>query len=288
MQTISKYIVVSVIFCVIFAGLSCDEEPKNNVIISALSKNFGVVANGTDNFFTFTITNRTDQSILMTNTSLAGANPAQFAITAGGAPPNVQINGSGGTHDITVRFTPTGGKAEAILNINLSVNFIIPLEGEGLPTSDFDVNPTAIDYGHIFPGDQKDSTITITNNGIQDLTISDITIVGAGFSIASGWSGTPIVLSTFQSSNVVVRFAPALEQPYAATLSITHDDGSKVSPFDISLDGEGRAAATYTVETIARGKFPRATGSEIILWRGSAGNYNDDRTHLKYDLYLVV
>src|SRR5258706_2536246 len=76
---------------------------------------------------------------------------------------------------------------------------------------------------------------TLTNNGNSNVTISGVTITGAGFSTSGVTSGP--ILSPNQSATVTVAFAPTVAQNFTGSVGVTSNATN--SPATIALSGVG-------------------------------------------------
>lgn len=79
----------------------------------------------------------------------------------------------------TIRYTPTGGGCD-------ETELWVMIEGQGVPTAfpiygcelgpKIVVTPGQVDFGYVPPGDTKTITLTITNDGNDDLIVTDVSI----------------------------------------------------------------------------------------------------------------
>lgn len=121
-------------------------------------------------------------------------------------------------------------------------DFAFTMEGEAAAIA---VDPAALDFGSVDVGQEKDLTVTITNNGSADLDITEIAITGEGFTYDVDGGATPCgtlpkTLAASESCTVAVTFAPEQGQTYNGTLTITSND--TVTPIvEIAMTGTGDA-----------------------------------------------
>jgi hypothetical protein len=115
------------------------------------------------------------------------------------------------------------------------------------------VSPAALDAGSATVGSKTSSTVTLSNAGTADLTISLITLSGAPFSVSG--IATPLTISAGQSAAMTVVYAPTAAETDSGKISITSNDPA--SPASISLSGTGTSAPvghlTLTPSTLAFG-----------------------------------
>jgi hypothetical protein len=93
-------------------------------------------------------------------------------------------------------------------------------------------------------------SLTVTNDGTEDLTGLTLSVIGAQASefVTSVLGGTTLVPTASTTFNVT--FTPTASGARAATLRITSNDSNE-NPFDISLAGSGTNAPTINVPPVA-------------------------------------
>ncbi len=100
------------------------------------------------------------------------------------------------------------------------------------------VVPTSASFGNVVTGTTNTQTIRLTNPGTANLTVSQATVSGIGFS-TSGLT-LPLTLGPGQSTNFNVAFAPASVGSVSGSVSLVSNAPN--SPLAISLNGTGVAA----------------------------------------------
>jgi len=105
-----------------------------------------------------------------------------------------------GSQSLSVTFTPsdTTDYNTATGSVLLTVNSPTPATGT------LTVNPTSVTFGNVIVGANSSETVTVTNSGSGNVTISSVNISGPGVS-ASGLS-SGVILSSGQSASVDVTF----------------------------------------------------------------------------------
>ena len=96
------------------------------------------------------------------------------------------------------------------------------------------VNPTSLSFGAFLPGEQSTQTLTLTNTGGSDLTISSLSSDNTDF--APSTTG-PITIPLTESKQVDVTFAPSSAGSITGALTIDSDDPD--GPVTVALEGEG-------------------------------------------------
>ena len=131
--------------------------------------------------------------------------------------------------------------------------------GTGSPTISLGLSPSSISFGSLAVGQSSTKTVTLTNTGSAIVTISGISVTGAGFT-ASG-PHLPIALSAGQSTTITVMFKPTAGAPDTGTITIT---SNALEPtMDVTLSGTGTTSAVLnaSASSIAFGTI--TVGSEI-------------------------
>jgi len=96
-------------------------------------------------------------------------------------------------------------------------------------------SPASVAFGSTTVGASASQTVTVSNNGTGPVTITGVSVTGAGFKV-SGIS-TPLVLLPGQNTNFTVTFTPAAAGN--ATGTITVGSTATNSPATVSLSGLG-------------------------------------------------
>jgi len=128
----------------------------------------------------------------------------------------------------------------------------------GVTGATIEISPRSVSFGNLAVGQSANKTVTLTNSGIDMLTVSGISVAGTGFT-ASG-PHLPISLSAGQSASISAVFKPSAGSAETGTITITsNSDGS---PSLVALSGSGATAGalTATPNSIAFGSV--AVGSE--------------------------
>jgi len=121
-----------------------------------------------------------------------------------------------------------------------------------------EISPSSVSFGNVATGQSATKTVTLTNTGTEALSVSGISVAGAGFT-ASG-PHLPISLAVGQSTSISAVFKPTTGAADTGTITVTSNAAG--SPSLISLSGTGMTAAalTATPNSIAFGSV--AVGSE--------------------------
>jgi Abnormal spindle-like microcephaly-assoc'd, ASPM-SPD-2-Hydin len=116
------------------------------------------------------------------------------------------------------------------------------------------LNPsaTSLNFGSVPVSSSKEQDITLTNAGNSSVTISKVSVSGAGYNATGGAAG--LILSPNQTATIRATFAPSATGSQAGTITVTSN--AKNSPAAIALGGVGVAPSAHHV---------------ALAWNGSSG-----------------
>src|SRR5260370_2646329 len=186
------------------AALTVNPVPAPGIQVSSTSINFGngVVGSSSSQVLIITNTGAATLSITQVNTSGSGS----FSVSGFSLPLNVN---AGQQTTITVAFLPTS-VVPASGNISIVSNAPTSPTPVGLSgtahaaTLTLSISPTSLTFGSVTTGTASGTqNVTITNTGNANVTISQITVSGAGYSVTGG--STPVTLSPSQSTPLVAH-----------------------------------------------------------------------------------
>jgi len=195
----------------------------------------------------------------ISNLSFVGAGAALYSISAGGPTP---INILPGTiKTITIAFNPIiMGSYKADLQIhhnavNDNSPIIYPVSGDGVDVDpQITLNQTSPwDFGTVATTLPSTQICEIENTGIDPLTVTSASLAtGTAYSVDSLKDSNgnvinfPQVVAVGAKIMLAIKFAPTSNTTFNDTLTFIHDGTNEVTPWDISLTGEGRVIVTKT------------------------------------------
>jgi len=217
-------------------------DPLNNKIIiltnrdllhtSRADLHFNNVYAGYNKELSFKLYNDAKTSASITN--IVSTNP-KFAITSAKTFTLAGLD----TAIVTVRYTPAAvGNDTATVTIFPSgfAPIRLPASGVGVPPGPvLEVSPAAVSFGNASVNKTGDLILTISNAGVLDLTISNITLSNPNFSILGG---NKHVIAPSAYKLIAVRFKAPFLGAQADTLRIFSTDATN-SPAKIPLSGSG-------------------------------------------------
>jgi hypothetical protein len=128
---------------------------------------------------------------------------------------------------IDVAFSPLDANqiyAEALIDSNAGneEQALVALQAEGIIGA-LDISPNPLSLGEHYVGCSVENEVTITNVGSMDVTISDISQLGDGFSVAFE-EALPLTLAPSELLTVDLTFMPLQEVEVTGQLSVTSDE----------------------------------------------------------------
>jgi hypothetical protein len=227
-----------------------------NLLVSPTTLSFGNVTVGTQSTTqNVTVTNGSTGTVAIS--SIALATGTDFLIASNNCPASLAASAS---CTVGVAFKPAGpGNLNDTLKVTDGSNNVqnVSLSGTGVDLISVSVAPTSLAFGSapVGGGPTAAQTVTLTNTGTADVTISNITI-SSQFSQQQQCVG-PLTVGT--SCDISVSFNPTIAGAQMGTLVIT--DTAPNSPQTVSVTGTGvNPTLTATPAAIAFGNYPLNIG----------------------------
>jgi hypothetical protein len=198
------------------------------------SASFGNVTQGSPASQTFQLQNAGTGTLSISQVSVTGSG---FSIGNLALPITLT---PGQASNFNVQFNPAAA-GPAIGSVSIVSNApnspaAVALSGTGVvATQALTFSTTNITFGNVNTGSSATQNVTLTDSGNANVTISQISESGAGFSVTG--AGTPITLSAGQSTSFNVLFNPATAGSNAGTVTVTST--APGSPKTIVLSGTG-------------------------------------------------
>jgi hypothetical protein len=199
---------------------------------------------------------------------------------------------AGASSAFTVSFAPTtatttAGTLTLVSNAPASP-LSVTLTGTGTTTTRrLSPNPSSVDFGSVTVQTSKLQPITLTNNGNSSVSLSQITIAGAGFS--QGGLSMPITLAAGQSTSFTAFFDPAIFGALSGTAIVVSNATN--SPTTIALSGSGASGSTHSIDLSWTGSSTDS-GYYVYVAAQSGGPYtrlnSSPSTNTSYTDYSVV
>jgi hypothetical protein len=261
------------------AALTVNPAPAPAIQVSPTSINFGSAVVGSTLSQVLIITNTGTALLSITQVTASGS---AFTVSGFSLPLNVS---PGQQTTITVAFLPTSagvasGNVVIVSNAPTSPTSV-GLSGTGIAaTYTLGISPTSLSFGSVTTGTSSaPQNVTITNTGNSNVTISQINVLGAGFSASGVSAGT--ILTSNQSVTLNVVFAPTVAG--IVTGSVTVVSNATNSPTTIALSGTGAVALisvslSPTSATLLSGQSQQFTATVTgsantgVTWSATAGS----------------
>ena len=185
-----------------------------------------------------------------------------------------------GTRSITTngKVVVLGFNPKIINNVNGQNSLIKKsldwLEGIG-PQISADLS-AGVNFGNVPMGSYKDTTLVLTNNGTEDLTVSAMSIDNFTDLFMIQSPAAPFNIAAGGTQNVIIRFQPNFTLPFSANLTITLnavENGSLVIPISGNGVAESNGAKISSDNTtLTFGKVPENTSKDLTFTLKNTGN----------------
>jgi hypothetical protein len=201
---------------------------------SATGLNFGDVLIGTSSTQTVSVTNTGRKSSSITGATVTGSG---FSYGGPALPLTLSV---GQSVSLSVTFIPAAA-GTSTGSLTLSSNALISpssisLTGNGVqPSITLSASPSNINFGNVLVGGSSSQTVSLINSGANNVSISQVTVVGSGFAVNG--LALPFTLGPGQSSAFVITFLPAAAGGVTGSVSLVSDAPN--SPNVISLSAAG-------------------------------------------------
>jgi hypothetical protein len=224
---------------------------------------FGNVVTGSTTTQTIQLTNiGTSQIAISTITSSAAS-----VVVSGIATPVTLAPGTSKTFTATYKPTVAATLSGQITVTSNAVGSptTINLSGTAAAaTVQLQPSTTSLSFGSVTVGTTNKGQLTVTNTGNENVSISNVTVSGTGFTLGSSAAG--VVLTPTQSVSVTVDFDPTA--PGSPTGTLTVASNASNSPLAIALSGTAVAATAQ--QTVALNwDASSSTVKGYFVYRGS-------------------
>src|SRR6266481_874659 len=233
---------VCALFCAISmagcAGLVSQNLPAPSGQLSATpgSVDFGTVEVGVSSTQNITFNNAGSGSLTISQAAVSGAG---FTLVGQTFPLTLS---AGQSSSVNIQFAPTDTSSTtgsvSLLSSATTLATSVTLKGAGVKHQ-LSIAPSSVSFGNVTVGTANAQTVTLTNSGTANLSISQGSVTGAGF----GMSGLtfPFSLAPGQSSTFNAQFAPTAAGSASGSVSI--GSNAYKTPTVASLTGSGTLAA---------------------------------------------
>jgi invasion protein IalB len=257
------------------AAMTVNPAPAPAIQVSPI--NFGNDVVGTNLSQALIIKNTGTATLTITQVTETGS--AFFTVSGFSLPLNVN---AGQQTTITVVFLPTSvGPASG--NISITSNAptsptSVALAGTGIAaTLTLNISPTSLSFGNVTTGTSSATqNVTITSTGNSSVAISQINLVGAGYTMTGG--GAPVTLSPTQSITLVVQFSPTTAGIVPGSITVVSN--ATGSPATITLSATGVAPIQHSAALTWNASTSTVSGYNVYRSTTSGTGYAKINTSL--------
>jgi len=232
------------------------------------SVSFGNVTVGIPNSQTIQLTNSGTGVLTISQLSATGTGYSTSALTL-----PFSLNPSQ-TMTFNVQFAPpsAGSASGSVSVVSNAPNSpaVIGLSGSGVAsTQALSFSTHNLSFGSVDTGASATQSVTATNTGNANVTISSILAAGTGFSLSG--AGTPATLTPTQSLTFGVIFSPTVAGN--ATGAVTVASNASGSPATIALSGTGAQPSSHTVALSWQASTSVVSGYNVYRSTTSGSGY---------------
>ena len=205
--------------------------------IAPASFAYGSVTDGQTKSQTFTLTNTGATSLTISQLSVSGAGYS----LSGLATPSTIAAGASATFSALFAPTTAGSLPGTITIISNAPGSpsTVALSGTGVAgTVTLSANPTSLAFGNVNAGTTSSKSVTLTNSGTANVTISQVTV--SGKDVTTSGVTTPVTLAPGQNQTLNVAFKPTAAETVSGNVTVTTTQGTNTV---VSVSGTGVQAA---------------------------------------------
>jgi hypothetical protein len=129
---------------------------------------------------------------------------------------------------------------------------------------------SSLNFGNTGLASSAQKTVTLTNTGSSSVTISGVSVSGAGFTASGNASG--LIVSPNQSATVNATFTPFTIGSYTGSLTILSN--AQNSPATVALSGTGVASSAHSVALSWISSTSIVAGYNVYVSSSSAGPFS--------------
>lgn len=232
------------------------------------SLSFGSIATGTS----------TSQTVTLANTSNAGVSISQISETgAGFTATGLTLPltlAAGASTSFTVTFDPatTGSLSGSVTVTSTAANSpaTIPLTGTGVQPQ-ISVIPSSVSFSNVTVGASNTQTVTIQNSGTANLSLTQATLAGTGFSLTG--LAVPLSVAPSTSFAFTIGFTPASASTFTGTLTLVSN--APTSSLVVALAGSSVSPTlqiTPSTTSLSFGSITTGTSTLQTVTLANTGN----------------
>jgi P pilus assembly chaperone PapD len=245
--------------------------PTLQLAVSPVSLSFGSVQAGSSTSKTVTLTNSGSGSLSLAGDSITGS-----GFTLSGLTLPLSLS-AGQSTSFSVAFAPasSGSVTGGLIITSNAANSpaTILLSGSGVAPA-VSVTPESVAFGSVTTGVTNTQTLTISNPGTANLTVTQAALSGAGFA----YTGLPLPLTVLPggSSPFTVSFDPTAAGSFSGTLTLKNNSTTTPS-VAVALTGSGTAAVlklSVSPASLSFGNLTTGSSEAKTVTLTNTGNAN--------------
>jgi Abnormal spindle-like microcephaly-assoc'd, ASPM-SPD-2-Hydin len=220
-------------------GSATTSTPAAVVSVAKGSLSFGAVAIGSSATIADSISNNTSSSVTVSSITGVGSG---FQVT-GLTVPLVLAAGQAASFNVKFQAAAAGNPSVTISFVDQNAQTVASLSAsaDAVVAGALSMNPSTIAFGNLAVGASQNSTVTLSNNGGSDLSVTQATLSGASFTL--GNLALPITLHSGDTTSATLTFAPAGIGAFSGSVTFsTSSDGANGTAV-LSLSGTGIAGS---------------------------------------------
>jgi hypothetical protein len=265
-------------------GASGQDTTVAGVSVAPASINFGRVAIGGTASQSITVSNGNASSVTITKAGSTAAGVSVSGVTL----PLVIPAGKQSTFDVV--FAPkTAGALSGDVSVSSSVSSTpnsVTLSGTAMAaTALLTSSAPSLNFGNVTVGKTTSLSVTLTNAGNSDVTVSKVSVAGGSFSESGVSAG--LILAPGQSATLDAIFSPGAAGSASGGVTVTSNASN--SPETISLLGDGTqtsSPAAHSVTLTWSASTSPVAGYDVYRSEISGGPYAKlDSSPLAADTY---
>jgi len=235
--------------------------------IAPASFAYGSVADGQTKSQTFTLTNSGSVPLTISQLAVSGAGYSLSGLTT------PQAVAAGGSATFNAVFAPTtAGSLPGTVTISSNAPAspsTVALTGTGVAgTVVLSANPTSLAFGNVNAGATSAKSVTLTNGGTGNVTISQVTV--SAKDVSTTGVATPVTLAPGQSQTMTVAFTPTAAETVTGNIIVTNSQGTTTV---LAVSGTGlQAAIGLTPSSANFGSVPLGSTNSQTIQIGNTGN----------------
>ncbi|PYV52937.1 MAG: hypothetical protein DMG91_18255, partial [Acidobacteria bacterium] len=214
---------------------------------------FGSVVVGYKQLLSNVIANHSSSTVTLASASV---DQPDFKITAGQLPVTLASGESttlGVTYQPKAHGSSTGTVTLADATASTSTSFTV--SGSSTTPGQLTVSPSSISFGSVIVGQTQRQSATVSNTGGSDITITQASVSGTGFSLSG--LALPLTLHPSDSAPFAISFTPASGGSSTGSISLV---GSVAV---VSKKGKGRRNNNITTDTASTTQVVAVSGTGV-------------------------